>query len=135
APIAPAPAGRRRARNRSCRGLPGTRLLRHAEAALGDDVLLDLRRAAADDEAEREHVVERPDAAVADALVVPAERAVGAEDLQRRLGEVVVQLGRDELVDRGRDAGTAAADRVGELAVRLELHRLDADGERGEPLA
>ena len=32
------------------------RLARHAEAAFGDDVLLDLRRAAADDQAEVEHV-------------------------------------------------------------------------------
>ena len=36
------------------------RLARHAEAALGDDVLLDLRGAAADDQAELEHVLDLP---------------------------------------------------------------------------
>ena len=50
----------------------GLRLARHAEAALRDDVLLDLRRAAADDQPEREHVLELPEAVRA--LVL---RAVG----------------------------------------------------------
>src|SRR5512135_845965 len=38
---------------------------RHAQATLGDNVLLDLRRAAADDQTEIEHVARLPVAAVA----------------------------------------------------------------------
>src|SRR5262245_46734219 len=53
-------AGKRSATRRSARA----RLAWHAEPALGDDVLLDLRGAAPDDEPEREHVVVRPRALV-----------------------------------------------------------------------
>src|SRR5262249_19601118 len=63
--------------------LRGSSLARQSEAPLGDDVLLDLRRPAADDEPEREHVVERPDSAIADAGIAAAERAVRAEDVER----------------------------------------------------
>src|SRR5262245_31519175 len=50
-------------------------LARQPQPALRDDVLLDLRRPAADDEAEREHVVGRPDAGVANARVLLREPA------------------------------------------------------------
>src|SRR5262249_36054920 len=66
-------AGRRReavARTRAA-SLP-----RQAEAALADDVLLDLRGAAADDHAEREHELERPEPAADGARVAGREWAV-----------------------------------------------------------
>src|SRR5207244_3404123 len=101
-PRAGGPPAPRRARSRS--SCPA-RLARHAEPALGDDVLLDLRGAAADDEAERVHEVRRPHAAVAYSRVALVERPVRAQDVQRRARHVVVQLGRDELVDRRRGGG------------------------------
>src|SRR5204863_27590 len=130
APRAGGPPAPRRGRSRS----PSPRLARHAEPALGDDVLLDLRGAAADDEAERVHEVGRPHAGVAHAGVALVERAVRAQDVERRPREVVVQLGRHQLVDRGRDAGGPLAERVGQLPGGVGLDGLDADGEVGEAL-
>src|SRR5207244_7847695 len=113
----------------------GPYLSRQSKTAFRDDIFLDLRRAAADDEPEREHEVERPDAAVAGAGRAAAERSIGAQDLERGARDIVVQLGGDELVDRRRDAGRVAPQRVGQLTVGVELHRLDAHGEIGEALA
>ena len=47
----------------------------------------------------------------------------------------MIQLAGDELVYRRVDAGSALAERVGQLAEGLELHRLDPDREVGETLA
>src|SRR5262249_46693969 len=51
----------------------GPRLSRHAQAAFADDVLLNLRGAAADDKAEREHELDRPRAAVDNATGVACQ--------------------------------------------------------------
>ena len=61
-----------------------------------------------------------------DARVLLREPAVVAQDLERGARESVVQLARDQLVHRRVDARRPLAERVGELAERVELHRLDA---------
>src|ERR1043166_1483089 len=69
--------GKGAARSRSPRHL---RFARQAEAALGDDVLLDLRGAAADDEAEIEHVHALPGALGAQTRAVAVEHTQLAQE-------------------------------------------------------
>ena len=71
-----------------------------------------------------------------DPRVLLREPPVVADDLDRGAREIWwFSSQRDELVHRRRDARRPLAERIGELAVRLELHGLDADREVGEPLA
>src|SRR5712692_3455449 len=78
--------------------------LRHPQATLADDVLLNLRGAAADNQPQGEHELVRPGTVVDDMRGLAAERSVGPHDLQGQCADVVVQLGADQFIDHRANA-------------------------------
>src|SRR5437870_13799690 len=73
-------------------GLGQLGFARHAEAALGDDVLLNLGGSAADDQAEVEHVALLPGALRPKVGTVPVEDADLAQGVDRQRRQLVVDL-------------------------------------------
>src|SRR5262249_4839562 len=115
-------AGLPRARNPSSTR-SDLRLTRQSESALGDDVLLDLRGAAADDQAQREERVRLPETALALVLRVVVETAELAHHVERECGDVEAELAVLELHDEPRDARRFAAQTTREQPHAVVLHR------------
>ena len=63
------------------------------------------------------------------------ERRVGALDVERQLGDPLVDVGPLPLAERALGAGDAGLHRLGQAAVGVEAHRLGLDVELGDPLA
>src|SRR5215472_5882341 len=109
--------------------------LGHLEAALGDDVLLNVRGPTADHETQRKHPLIGPVPFVEHALLVSSEHRIVAHRFHGCGRQIVVQFGADQLVDHGFDSRLATTNLVGELTHRVQAHRLDPDLEVGQPLA
>ena len=101
---------------------------------LGDDVLLNLRRAAADDEAKIEHVAMLPDPAVPDVRAVVVEDADLAQRIDGQRRELVVQLAPLQLDDQAGEPGRLLLLRQGEQAKAVGLHGDDVRLQLHEPV-
>src|ERR1700730_17935171 len=108
--------------------------LGHLEPALGDDIFLDVRGAAADYQAQREHPLIRPERAVHRVFLATRQCRVIAHRLHCGRRDVVVELGAGQLVYHRLDSRIAPAHLVGELAQHVVLHRLNPDLEIGQAL-
>src|SRR6476469_9601716 len=87
---------------------------RQAEHALGDDVLEDVRRAALDRVGARAEEAVLPGAVGGSVLGAAAERRVGALDVERQLGDPLVDVGPLPLAQGALRAGDAGLHRLGQ---------------------
>src|SRR5919108_5953602 len=110
-------------------------VLWQAEHALAQDVLEDLGGAGADAAGAREQLVELPLPVVGRPRRALADLRVGPDDLGGGARQLLVELAPEELRGRALGAGLAAAQNLGEAAIRVHLQRLLADPERGQLLA
>src|SRR5262245_31523946 len=110
-------------------------LARQSEAALGDDVLLYLRRAAADDEAQIQHVAALPATAGAHVWPVTEEDAELAERVDRERGHLVVQLAALQLAVQAGDARVLVLNRGRQQTQPVELEREHAPLQLHQPVA
>jgi len=116
-------------------GPPKGGIAGQAETTLGDDVALDVRGAAGDEDPERPHVGRREHAHGRGVFIAgPDERAV-TEDVHRQARDVVVERGSVELGDQPRSTPLGAARREGEQAVAVVLAREQPGFELDEPVA
>src|SRR5438046_5649096 len=106
-----------------------------AEEALRDQAPLDLGRATHDGLGARVEVGARA-AAPLDRMSARHDRAVGAEDVEGELLEVLVGLAAEHLLDRALRAGLAGiAEQAGEAPIAGEAKELDVDPDLGHPRA
>src|SRR5262249_15325697 len=110
-------------------------LARQSEAALGDDVLLDLCRAAADDEAQIQHVAALPAAEGAHVRTVTEEDAELTERVNRESRHLVVQLATLQLPDQAGDARVLVLHRGRQQTQPIELEREHAPLQLHQPVA
>src|SRR5262249_20773150 len=116
-------------------GLRDLRLAGQPEPALRDDVPLDLRGAATDDQPEREERVGLPEPLLALVLRVVVEAAELAHCVDRERRDVEAELAVRELHHEPRDARGLAAQAAREQAHAVVLHRVRARLEPHQPVA
>src|SRR4051794_9112142 len=108
---------------------------RQAQDPLGDDVFEDVGGAALDRVGAGAEEAVLPGAAGDRMLGAACQRRVSALDLERQLGQVLVDVGPLPLAQRALGTGDARLHRLGQAAVGVQPHRLDLDVELGDALA